>query len=71
MSTLDEGFAQLKTEAIDLVNKATGEDRDLTPEERQGQDKRFARCDTIRSSTRLSWPTGCATRSGRSSAAGR
>ena len=48
MKDLHEEFAKLKNDAIATVAKAKAEDRDLTPEERETQDRLFARCDVIK-----------------------
>lgn len=42
-----EEFNTLKTEATAVIEKAKTENRDLTSEEREGNDKRFARLDAI------------------------
>jgi HK97 family phage major capsid protein len=49
MKDLHEEFAKLKSEVIDAVNKAKAEDRNLSPDEQQEQERRFARCDAIKS----------------------
>jgi HK97 family phage major capsid protein len=46
--TLHEEFNSVKKEAIDLINKAKAESRDLTAEEKESNDKRFARLDAIK-----------------------
>ncbi len=46
--TLHEEFASVKAEAIALINTAKTANRDLTAEERESNDKRFARLDAIK-----------------------
>ncbi len=45
---LREEFAKVKGEALEVIAKAKQENRDLTGEEKQANEQRFARCSQIK-----------------------